>query len=435
MITVAKFGGSSVANAAQFRKVKEIIDADKKRKAVVVSALGKRFKGDNKVTDLLFLLSAHIRYGVDCSAVLNSIFERYEEIRKELGISVDLKREFDVIKENIARRASEEYIVSRGEYLCAKLMAEYLGFSFVDAAEIVFFRYDGKIDYEKTGEAVRSAFEKVGNIVVPGFYGAYPTGEIKLLSRGGSDITGSLLAMALGAEKYENWTDVSGMLSADPKIVKDPKGIKEVTYSELRELSYMGASVLHEETIFPIRELNIPIHILNTNRPDDEGTMILKSSNDKSSIITGIAGKKNYRAFTVLKEISADKFAVIRKALDTFASFKVAVEHIPTAIDSFTVIVDGASVEKIVYDVISELKKIDGVISVEVDNDLALVAVVGRNMALKPGMSGTLFSIFGKNGINIKTIAQSAKEISIIVGVSNEDFENAVRAIYNEVVL
>ena len=241
--------------------------------------------------------------------------------------------------------------------------------------------------------------------------------------------------MALGAEKYENWTDVSGMLSADPKIVKDPKGIKEVTYSELRELSYMGASVLHEETIFPIRELNIPIHILNTNRPDDEGTMILKSSNDKSSIITGIAGKKNYRAFTVLKEISADKFAVIRKALDTFASFKVAVEHIPTAIDSFTVIVDGASVEKIVYDVISELKKIDGVISVEVDNDLALVAVVGRNMALKPGMSGTLFSIFGQNGINIKTIAQSAKEISIIVGVSNEDFENAVRAIYNEVVL
>ncbi len=434
MITVVKFGGSSVASAEQFQKVKNIVLADEKRKIVVVSALGKRFSGDNKITDLLYLLSAHIRYGVDYSSILKLIFDRYQEICTELNLHVDLVKEFDIIKQNIKSGASEEYIVSRGEYLCAKLMADFLGYKFVDSAEVVWFNYDGTLNEERTAESVKSKFSEYNKIVVPGFYGIYPTGEIKLFSRGGSDITGSLMSMAVNAEKYENWTDVSGILMVDPKIIKNPARISEITYDELRELSYMGASVLHEETIFPIKELNIPIHILNTNRPQDEGTVILKSSNKNDGIITGIAGKKNFKAFTIVKTMSVNKLNVIKDALNVFSKFNVTVEHIPTSIDSFSVIVDGKSVEKTVFDIIAELKAINGVVSVDIDNDLALVAVVGRNMVLKPGISGTLFSVFGKHNINIKTINQGAKEINIIVGVSNNDFENSIKALYSEIV-
>ncbi len=434
MITVVKFGGSSVASASQFVKVKNIVTSDEKRQVVVVSAPGKRFSGDSKVTDLLYVLSSHLHYAVDYTSVLNDVYGRYEEIRSELNIDCDLTSEFDKIKENLKNGATEEYIVSRGEYLCAKLMAAYLGYTFVDSADVVKFNYDGTLNYEETKMAVSLKYSEVGTMVVPGFYGSFPTGEIKLFSRGGSDITGSILAMAVEAEKYENWTDVSGVLMADPRIVNNPKRIAEVTYDELRELSYMGASVLHEETIFPIRELEIPIYILNTNAPTDEGTIILSESTDNSCLITGISGKKNYKAFTIAKTINANKAQVIRNCLEVFESFKVAVEHIPTAIDKFNIIVDGKKVDKKLYDIIAKLKQINGVVSVEVDSDLALVAVVGRNMVLRPGMSGMLFSIFGKNNINIKTIAQSTEEISIIVGVAQADFEKAINAIYDGVI-
>ncbi len=435
MIKVVKFGGSSVASAEQFKKVKNIIESDPKRRIVVVSALGKRFSKDSKITDMLYLLSYHIKYNVDSTAIFNQIVERYEEVKKELDISINLGREFDIIKENVKNGASEDYLVSRGEFLCAKMMASYLGYEFVDAADVIFFKYDGTIDNEKTIEAVKSKFAVCKKIVVPGFYGTFPTGDIKLFSRGGSDITGSILAMALNVEKYENWTDVSGLLMADPRIVKNPKAINEITYEELRELSYMGASVLHEETIFPVKELNIPIHILNTNAPNDNGTIICRDSNITDNVITGVSGKRNFTAFTIVKAMSANKLAVIRDTLNVLDKFKVVVEHIPTSIDSFNVIVESKTIDKSVYDIISEIKKVKGVISVDVDSDIALVAVVGRNMVLKPGISGKIFSLFGKNNINIKTIAQGTQEINIIVGVSNADFEKAINTIYSGIVL
>lgn len=433
MITVTKFGGSSVASAEQFKKVKGIIEADERRKVVVVSAPGKRFSGDSKVTDLLYLLSAHIRYGVDYTNIANTIESRYEEIRDALNIAFDVKKEFSKIIANYKAGAGEEYLVSRGEYLCAKLMACYLGFDFVDASDIMFFNYDGTLNNAKTIEAIKSRYDESKSIVVPGFYGSYPTGEVMLFSRGGSDISGSIMAMGVGAIKYENWTDVSGILMTDPKLVKNPRGIEEITYDELRELSYMGASVLHEETIYPIKDLNIPIYIKNTNEPDHKGTKICKTSDNNECFITGIAGKKNFTAFNVVKKMTAKKLTVIREALNVFDKFKVNVEHIPTSIDSFGVIVESKAVEKIVYDIILELKKIVGVTSVEIDNDIALVAVVGRNMVLKPGISGTIFSIFGNNNINIKTIAQSTNELSIIVGVANQDFEKSIQAVYDAV--
>lgn len=434
MISVAKFGGSSVADSKQFAKVKGIIFADDKRRVVVVSAPGKRYSGDSKITDLLYLLYAHKKYNIDGSAVFNTIYERYSEIKTALNLKLDLEKEFNTIQDNLSKGATEEYLVSRGEYLCAKLMAEYLGYEFADSMDLICFNYDGTVDNEKTLKKIAEKFESANKLVVPGFYGAYPSGEIKLFSRGGSDITGSIMASGVGADKYENWTDVSGILVTDPKIVNNPKRIEEITYDELRELSYMGASVLHEETVFPVQELNIPIYILNTNRPLDEGTKICKDAVVSSQAVTGIAGKKNFKAFTIVKSFSADKLKVIRDALNVFEKFGVSVEHIPTAIDSFNVIVESKAVERKVYDIIGELKRISGVISVEVDSDLALVAVVGRNMVTKAGISGKIFSLFGSNGINIKTIAQGTKEITIIVGVSNSDFEKSIQVVYDYIV-
>lgn len=434
MITVTKFGGSSVADAKQFEKIKNIIKSDEKRKIVVVSAPGKRFSGDNKVTDLLFLLSAHIKYGVDYTNILDLLKNRYKDIVNELNLSIDIDKEFEYIIYDVKNGQSEEYLVSRGEYLCAKMMAEYIGFTFVDSSDIIKFRYDGAIDEDLTIKSIQERFDSAKSIVVPGFYGTYPTGEIKLFSRGGSDITGSILAMGVNASLYENWTDVSGLLVTDPKIVKNPIGISEITYDELRELSYMGASVLHEETILPIKDLNIPIQILNTNRPEDKGTIICRESSKNGSIITGIAGKKNFKVLSISKTINSSKLEIIEKALDVLKKYNVPVEHVPTSIDSFGLIVENKNVENKLFDILSEIKKIDDVISIDVDNDLSLVAVVGRNMALKPGISGTIFSIFGKNGINIKTISQSVKETSIIVGVSNKDFERTIQCIYNDMI-
>ena len=426
MISVVKFGGSSVASSEQFKKVKNIVLSDEKRSIVVVSALGKRYKEDNKITDLLYLLSAHKKYGVDISNMIDLIESRYEEIKQDLNLSVDIKREFSVIADNIKKGASEEYIVSRGEYLCAKLMADYLGYKFVDSAEVVIFNYDGSLNEEKTAELIKSKFSEYKKLVIPGFYGSYPTGEIKLFSRGGSDVTGSIVAMAVSAERYENWTDVSGILMADPRIVENPERVEEVTYDELRELSYMGASVLHEETVMPVRELNIPIYILNTNRPNDEGTKICKESTANGNLVTGIAGRKNFAVFTITKTFNTDKLSAIRDVLGVFKKFNVKVEHIHTSVDCFTIVCPLKDVDKIAFDVIAEIKKVVGVVTVDFDNDLALVAVVGRNMALQPGVSGRIFSIFGKNNINIKTISQGTKEINIMVGVSNQDFEKSI---------
>lgn len=434
MFTIAKFGGSSVADSKQFAKVKDIVLSDDKRRVVVVSALGKRQKSDNKITDLLCLLHAHVKYGVDYGGVLGMVRNRYLEVERDLGLDAGMQNEFDALSQRIKEGCSEEYVVSRGEYMCAKLMAAYLGYVFVDAADVIHFRYDGNVDDARTTRDIAAAFAQHKRIVIPGFYGSYPSGEIKLFSRGGSDITGAIVAKAINAEKYENWTDVSGILMADPRIIPNPRRIDEITYDELRELSYMGASVLHEETILPIREINIPIYILNTNRPQDKGTKICKDAAKSSHAITGIAGKKNFKAFTVVKETTASKLRVIQSVLDVFDRFGVPVEQLPTAIDSFNVIVESKYVDKITYDVLTEIAKLPDVVSVDIDNDLALVAVVGRNMVTNTGISGTIFSVFGRHGINIKTIAQGTKEINITVGISNADFEKCIRAIHDDLV-
>ena len=434
MQKVVKFGGSSLANATQFKKVKSIIEADSSRNFVVVSALGKRNKEDHKITDLLYLTAAHLKYSVDALSVFNIIKERYFEVKEELQLDIDLQSEFEEIESHFSKNIDEEYLVSRGEYLAAKMMAKYLGYKFVDAKDIICFNFDGSINEELIKEKVQEVIKFNKKIVVPGFYGAYPDGNIHLLSRGGSDVTGSILASSTEATIYENWTDVSGFLVTDPRIVKDPKQIKQISYEELRELSYMGANVLHEDTIFPVQELEIPINIRNTNRPDDEGTIITSKCTDNSQIITGIAGKKNYESITIIKKQKVQKLTVMREVLDVLNKYKVNVEHIPSSIDTFSLIIESASLSKKLYEVIAELKKIENVQDVLIDNDIALVAIVGRNMATKVGMSAKLFSILGKNNINIKVIAQASQELSIIVGVQNSQFENAIKAIYDNLV-
>ena len=430
MQKVVKFGGSSLADSNQFKKVKNIIEQDPSRRIVVVSALGKRNKQDHKITDLLYLTGAHLKYGVDASSVFQIVKSRYLEVKEDLGLSIDLEKEFAIIESNFSSKIDEEYLVSRGEFLAAKLMADYLGFTFVDAANLIFFDYDGKINENKIYDELQENLKDGKNIVVPGFYGSYPDGKIHLLSRGGSDVTGSILAKASSASIYENWTDVSGFLVTDPRIVTDPKQIKEISYEELRELSYMGANVLHEDTIFPVQELDIPINVKNTNRPLDVGTIITSNPLDTSEIITGIAGKKDYLSITIIKKQKTPKLIVIREVLDVLAKYNINVEHMPSSIDSLSLIINASEINKRLYEVIAEIKQLEEVTDVIVEQGIALVAVVGRNMALKPGISAKLFSIFGSNGINIKVITQASQELSIIVGVENSQFEKAIKAIY-----
>lgn len=434
MLVVAKFGGSSVANTSQFQKVKAIVEAKENRKVIIVSALGKKEKGDSKITDLLYLLHAHLRYSVPHDNVFSMIKDRFYQIKDNLHLQIDLESEFSQLSKELNKELPVEYLASRGEYITSKIMAEYLGYTFVDAKDLITFDYSGLVNYEKTEKAINDVYQKYQKIIIPGFYGAYPNGAIKTFSRGGSDITGAIVAKVLDATVYENWTDVSGILMADPKIIDNPKRINQITYNELRELSYMGASVLHEETVFPVQEGNIPINILNTNEPDNPGTIITENCDDATQIITGIAGKKNFTSFTITKTHNADKLDVIRNTLSIFHKYKVSVEHIPSSIDSFSVVVANSDVEKCIYDLVSEINKDGSIKNITVDNDISLIAVVGRNMVTKPGISGKVFGIIGNENINIKMIAQGAQELTIIVGVSNKDFEKTIKAIYDHLV-
>lgn len=437
MLVVAKFGGSSVANSTQFKKVKEIVlshDLENYRNAVVVSALGKKEKGDSKITDLLYLLHAHLKYNVPYDNIYEMIKTRFNKVKEDLELNIDLEKEFSELEKSLSKDIKEDYLVSRGEYITSKMMAEYLGYGFVDAADVIKFNYDGTINYELTYNLIEKSYIEQGKIVIPGFYGSYPNGTIKTFSRGGSDITGAIVAAALKASFYENWTDVSGILMTDPKIIKDAKTIKEITYAELRELSYMGASVLHEHTVFPVQRAHIPIKILNTNRPLDLGTIITEDCNDFSQIITGIAGKKLFTSFTITKKQEVNKLLVIKSALDVFSRFNINVEHIPSSIDSFSVVVPSSDVANNLYDVVTALKNNPDIQEVHIDDDIALIAVVGRNMVDKPGISGRIFGIVGNNNINIKMIAQGSHELNIIVGVSNKDFEKTIKVIYDNLI-
>ena len=434
MLKVVKFGGSSLANSNQFKKVKNIIEQDESRKFVVVSAMGKSDKNDHKITDLLYLTAAHLKYGVDANSVFDIIKQKYLNARDELGLKTNLESEFEKLEKTFSKNIDEEMLVSRGEYFAAMLMADYLGYHFADSKDYILFNYDGTINEAKTKDAIKNLVSVHKKVVFPGFYGSYPDGAIHLLSRGGSDVTGSIIASSVSADIYENWTDVSGFLVTDPRIGKDPKQIKEISYEELRELSYMGANVLHEDTIFPVLDLEIPINIRNTNKPDDEGTIITSKPKDASQIITGIAGKKDYESITIVKKAKTNKLEVMRKVLDVCSKYNVNVEHMPSSIDTFSLIVESKSIQKRIYEVIAEIKAINEVQEVLIDNDIALIAVVGRNMATKPGISAKIFSIFGENKINVKVIAQASQELSIIVGVENKDFEKAILSIYDYLV-
>ena len=401
MLAVTKFGGSSLSNATQFSKVKNIVLSDPKRKIVVCSALGKRDKSDTKITDLLYILHAHLKFSVPYQDIWTMLYDRFTGVQNELGIDYDIKSDLDALKNELNKSISEEYLVSRGEYLTSKLMASYLGYHWVDAKDLLRYNYDGKLDEQLTERNVNLAFSKYGKIVVPGFYGAYPNGSIKLLSRGGSDVTGAILARALNATIYENWTDVSGVLSADPRLVKSPKAIKEITYAELRELSYMGASVLHEETVFPVQQLNIPINLRNTNEPLNPGTIIREVCEDSTQTVTGIAGKKDFCAFNIFKDHMSNEVGFMAKALDIFKNYEVSIEHVPSGIDSFSVVVPYSQAEKCQYELATEIKRELGA-DVTFEKDLALVAVVGRNMAKRAGICGKIFQALGNEKINVR---------------------------------
>ena len=437
MLKVLKFGGSSMADATQFAKVKSIVESDESRRVVVVSAAGKRFKDDHKLTDLLYLCHAHLKYGVSSDSVYQMIVDRYTAIRDELHLNVDLESEFAALRRKMDKGISQDELVSRGEYFAAKLMAAYLGFAFLDSELWLKFKLDGSVDQEATYEALRHAAEG-RKVVIPGFYGTMPDGSIKTFSRGGSDITGALAAAALDADVYENWTDVSGFLMADPKIVPDPEPIERITYSELRELSYIGAQVLHEGTIFPVREKNIPLNIRNTNQPDHPGTMIRESFEEVEMpgdrFITGIAGKKDFSVITVTKNGMSSELGILRQMLEVLEKYQVNVEYLPSGIDSVSLVVASDKAQPCLYQMMGDLQKAVKPDSIHVTDNMAIVAAVGRKMAFKPGISGKIFATLGENGINIRMITQGPEELNIIVGVDNKDFASAIRVLYNSFV-
>ena len=432
---VVKFGGSSMADAGQYRKIHDIIAADPGRKIVIVSAAGKRFKDDHKITDLLYLCHAHTQYGVDCSQVFDMIVSRYIGIRNELGLDLDLETEFAVLKNGIdAKKVSKDELASRGEYFSAKLMAAYLGYQFIDAADWIRFNYDGSVDLETTYEILKSLVPIGTGAVIPGFYGKMPDGHIRTFSRGGSDITGALAAAALDAEVYENWTDVSGILMADPRLVDNPQAIPEVTYDELRELSYSGAQVLHEDAIFPVREKNIPLNIRNTNAPNDPGTMIREffdSDRDPNRFITGITGKKDFTIISMSKRGMNNQVGVLRKVLTVLERHNISVDYVPNGIDNVSVVMPSEAISTSLYLVLSEIQKEVEPDSLEVHDQIAVVAAVGRKMAYRPGISGKIFAALGEAGVNIRMINQGPDELNIIFGVDNRDFKKAIRVLYN----
>lgn len=432
MKKVVKFGGSSLASAEQFKKVGEIIRADKSRRFVVPSAPGKRFSADIKVTDMLYDCYAAAEQGENFDEKLSAIKERYEEIISGLGLSLSLEGEFGEIAENFSKKAGKEYAASRGEFLNGRVMAEYLGYAFVDAAEVIRFCEDGSFDEEETDRLLHERLSEYECAVIPGFYGAMADGTVKTFSRGGSDITGSLVARAIHADIYENWTDVSGFLVTDPRIVENPQVIASITYKELRELAYMGATVLHEDAIFPVRKEGIPINIRNTNRPQDKGTMIVESTCKKPKFtITGIAGKKGFCSIYLEKSMMNSEIGFCRKVLQVFEDEGISIEHMPSGIDTMTVFVHQDEFEEKEQRVIAGIHRAVKPDFLELEADLGLIAVVGRGMKSARGTAGRIFSALAHANVNVKMIDQGSSEQNIIIGVENRDFEAAIKAIYD----
>ncbi len=432
MLKVVKFGGSSLASAEQFKKVKKIITADESRRYVVPSAPGKRFPSDTKITDMLYQCYKMAICEKDFTSQLEKIKKRYDEIIEGLGLELSLEEEFAVIRDNFAKKAGRDYAASRGEYLNGIVISAYLGFEFVDAADVIFFGENGVLDMERTNEALKERLSTMDCAVVPGFYGRNADGKIQTFSRGGSDITGSLVARAVMADMYENWTDVSGFLIADPRIVDNPKPIDAITYKELRELSYMGATVLHEDAIFPVRKAGIPINIRNTNAPEDKGTLIVESTCRKSKYtITGIAGHCGFASINIEKAMMNNEIGFGRKVLEVFENNSISFEHIPSGIDTMTIFVQQKDFEEKEQKVLAELHRAVDPDMIELETDLALIAVVGRGMRATRGTAGRIFSALAHANINISMIDQGSSELNIIIGVRSNDFESAIKAIYD----
>lgn len=432
MKKVVKFGGSSLASAEQFKKVGEIIHADKERKFVVPSAPGKRDPDDTKVTDMLYACYALAEEGKDFKAELAAIKDRYQEIIDGLELKLSLEDEFKIIEKNFKEKAGDNYAASRGEYLNGIIMATYLGFEFVDAAEVILFDQNGEFDSETTNMRLKERLAGMEAAVIPGFYGACEDGRVKTFSRGGSDITGSIVARAIKANVYENWTDVSGILIADPHIIYKPAGIETVTYKELRELSYMGFNVLHEDAIFPVRREGIPINIRNTNAPEDNGTWIVESTCQKPKyVITGIAGKKGFCAVNIDKDMMNAEIGFGRKVLQAFEENGISFEHVPSGIDTMTVFVHQDEFMHKEQQVVSGIHRLAEPDRIEIEADLALIAVVGRGMKSTRGTAGRIFSALAHSNVNVKMIDQGSSELNIIIGVANSDFETAIKAIYD----
>lgn len=431
MVKAVKFGGSSLASAEQFKKVKNIILSEEERKFVVPSAPGKRFSDDIKVTDLLYRCHGEAKVGMDFAHTLDTIKSRYEEIIRGLDLDLSLDDEIAVIAENLKKGTSIDYIASRGEYLNGIVLAKCLGYEFIDSAEVILFDENGKFLSEETNEKLSARLSTMDNAVLPGFYGSMPNGEVKTFSRGGSDVTGAILARAIRADVYENWTDVSGFLAADPRIVENPEVIEVITYKELRELSYMGAGVLHESVIFPVRKEGIPVNIRNTNAPEDKGTMIVESTcHVPGYTITGIAGKKGFASVNIDKDKMNSEVGFGRKVLEVFENNGISFEHMPSGIDTMTVFVNMEQFIPKEQLVLSQLHQAVHPDSIELEADLALIAVVGRGMKNSTGCASKIFKALAEANVNIKMIDQGSSEMNIIVGVRNSDFNNAIKAIY-----
>ncbi len=432
MAKVVKFGGSSLASAEQFEKVGNIIRADKGRKFVVPSAPGKRFKDDIKVTDMLYGCYDLAAAGKDFKAELAAIKARYQEIIDGLKLTLSLEEEFKVIEKDFKAKAGVDYAASRGEFLNGIIMANYLGYDFIDSATVILFKDNGELDADKTNELLSARLAQCEAAVVPGFYGAYADGRVKTFSRGGSDVTGAIVAKAVKADVYENWTDVSGVLIADPRIIDNPKGVEVITYRELRELSYMGFSVLHEDAIFPVRQEGIPINIKNTNAPEDNGTWIVGSTCQKSKyVITGVAGKKGFCAINIEKDMMNSEIGFGRKVLQAFEESGISFEHVPSGIDTMTVFVHQDEFMHKEQQVVAGLHRLANPDTIEIEADLALIAVVGRGMKSTRGTAGRIFAALAHKNINVKMIDQGSSELNIIIGVADADFEDAIKAIYD----
>ena len=432
MKKVVKFGGSSLASARQFKKVGDIIRADKTRRFVIPSAPGKRNSKDTKVTDMLYECYAAASTGASYKKILDAIKARYQEIIDGLELNLNLDHEFATIEENFVKGIGKDYAASRGEYLNGIVMANYLGYEFIDAAEVIFFDEHGNFEAELTNQELSERLEHVERAVIPGFYGSKHDGSIKTFSRSGSDVTGSIVARAIHADLYENWTDVSGFLVTDPRIVENPEVIETITYKELRELAYMGAGVLHEDAIFPVRKEGIPINIRNTNRPEDKGTLIVESTCRKPRYtITGIAGRKGFCAINIEKAMMNAEVGFGRKVLGVFEKFGISFEHMPSGIDTMTIMVHQDEFEEYEQSVIAGIHRAVEPDMVDLESDLALIAVVGRGMKGTRGTVGRIFSALAHARINVKMIDQGSSELNIIIGVKNSDFETAIKAIYD----